>query len=157
MVDWKKPMREIKIGTGRKVTNGNDIAILTIGHPGNFAQEAIAELAEQGVSVAHYDMRFVKPIDETMLHEVFSKFKKVITVEDGCLMGGFGSAVLEFMVDQKYTAEIVRLGIPDEYIHHGTQEELWADCDFNKGAIVKTVSKMLSIQKQTKVAETKVG
>ena len=157
MVDWKKPMREIKIGTGRKVTNGNDIAILTIGHPGNFAQEAIIELAEQGVSVAHYDMRFVKPIDETMLHEVFSKFKKVITVEDGCLMGGFGSAVLEFMVDQKYTAEIVRLGIPDEYIHHGTQEELWADCGFNKGAIVKTVSKMLSIQKQTKVAETKVG
>jgi 1-deoxy-D-xylulose-5-phosphate synthase len=92
-----------------------------------------------------------------MLHEVFSKFKKVITVEDGCLMGGFGSAVLEFMVDQKYTAEIVRLGIPDEYIHHGTQEELWADCGFNKVAIVKTVSKMLSIQKQTKVAETKVG
>jgi 1-deoxy-D-xylulose-5-phosphate synthase len=157
MVDWKKPMREIKIGTGRKVTNGNDIAILTIGHPGNFAQEAIIELAEQGVSLAHYDMRFVKPIDETMLHEVFSKFKKVITVEDGCLMGGFGSAVLEFMVDQKYAAEIVRLGIPDEYIHHGTQEELWADCGFNKGAIVKTVSKMLSIQKQTKVAETKVG
>jgi 1-deoxy-D-xylulose-5-phosphate synthase len=157
MVDWKKPMREIKIGTGRKVTNGNDIAILTIGHPGNFAQEAIIELAEQGVSVAHYDMRFVKPIDETMLHEVFSKFKKVITVEDGCLMGGFGSAALEFMVDQKYTAEIVRLGIPDEYIHHGTQEELWADCGFNKGAIVKTVSKMLSIQKQTKVVETKVG
>ena len=157
MVDWKKPMREIKIGTGRKVTNGNDIAILTIGHPGNFAQEAIVELAEQGVSVAHYDMRFVKPIDETMLHEVFSKFKKVITVEDGCLMGGFGSAVLEFMVDQKYAAEIVRLGIPDEYIHHGTQEELWADCGFNKGAIIKTVSKMLSIQKQTKVVETKVG
>jgi 1-deoxy-D-xylulose-5-phosphate synthase len=157
MVDWKKPMREIKIGTGRKVTNGNDIAILTIGHPGNFAQEAIAELADQGVSVAHYDMRFVKPIDETMLHEVFSKFKKVITVEDGCLMGGFGSAVLEFMVDQKYAAEIVRLGIPDEYSHHGTQEELWADCGFNKGAIVKTVSKMLSVQKQTKVSETKVG
>jgi 1-deoxy-D-xylulose-5-phosphate synthase len=157
MVDWKKPMREIKIGTGRKVTNGNDIAILTIGHPGNFAQEAIAELAEQGVSAAHYDMRFVKPIDETMLHEVFSKFKKVITVEDGCLMGGFGSAVLEFMVDQKYAAEIIRLGIPDEYIHHGTQEELWADCGFNKGAIVKTVSKMLSVQKQTKVSETKVG
>lgn len=157
MVDWKKPMREVKIGTGRKVTNGNDIAILTIGHPGNFAQDAIVELSDQGVSVAHYDMRFVKPIDETMLHEVFTKFKKVITVEDGCLMGGFGSAVLEFMVDQKYNAEIVRLGISDEYIHHGTQEELWADCGFNKGAIVKTVSKMLSIQKQTKVAETKVG
>lgn len=157
MVEWKKPMREIKIGTGRKVTSGNDIAILTIGHPGNFAQEAIAELAEQGVSAAHYDMRFVKPIDETMLHEVFSKFKKVITVEDGCLMGGFGSAVLEFMVDQKYNAEVVRLGIPDEYIHHGTQEELWIDCGFNKEAIAKTVCKMLSIQKSIKVAENKVG
>jgi 1-deoxy-D-xylulose-5-phosphate synthase len=157
MVEWKKPMREIKIGTGRKVTSGNDIAILTIGHPGNFAQEAIVELAEQGVSAAHYDMRFVKPIDETMLHEVFSKFKKVITVEDGCLMGGFGSAVLEFMVDQKYNAEVVRLGIPDEYIHHGTQEELWIDCGFNKAAIAKTVCKMLSIQKSIKVAENKVG
>jgi 1-deoxy-D-xylulose-5-phosphate synthase len=157
MVDWKKPLREIKIGTGRKVTNGNDIAILTIGHPGNFAQEAIVELAEQGVSVAHYDMRFVKPIDETMLHEVFTKFKKVITVEDGCLMGGFGSAVLEFMVDQKYNAEVVRLGIPDEYIHHGTQEELWEDCGFNKVAITKTVCKMLSIQMNIKVVENKVG
>jgi 1-deoxy-D-xylulose-5-phosphate synthase len=157
MVEWKKPMREIQIGTGRKVTSGNDIAILTVGHPGNFAQEAIAELTEQGVSAAHYDMRFVKPIDETMLHEVFSKFKKVITVEDGCLMGGFGSAVLEFMVDQKYNAEVVRLGIPDEYIHHGTQEELWIDCGFNKEAIAKTVCKMLSIQKSIKVAENKVG
>jgi 1-deoxy-D-xylulose-5-phosphate synthase len=157
MVDWKKPMREVKIGTGRKVTNGNDIAILTIGHPGNFAQDAIVELSDQGVSVAHYDMRFVKPIDETMLHEVFTKFKKVITVEDGCLMGGFGSAVLEFMVDQKYTAEVVRLGIPDEYVHHGTQEELWDDCGFNKAAIVKTVSKMLSLKKSVEPAETKVG
>jgi 1-deoxy-D-xylulose-5-phosphate synthase len=157
MVEWKKPMREIQIGTGRKVTSGNDIAILTVGHPGNFAQEAIAELTEQGVSAAHYDMRFLKPIDETMLHEVFSKFKKVITVEDGCLMGGFGSAVLEFMVDQKYNAEVVRLGIPDEYIHHGTQEELWIDCGFNKEAIAKTVCKMLSIQKSIKVAENKVG
>ncbi|MFM7668413.1 MAG: 1-deoxy-D-xylulose-5-phosphate synthase [Bacteroidota bacterium] len=157
MVDWKKPMREIKIGAGRKVTNGNDIAILTIGHPGNFAQEALTELAELGVSVAHYDMRFVKPIDETMLHEVFTKFKKVITVEDGCLMGGFGSAVLEFMVDQKYNAEVVRLGIPDEYIHHGTQEELWEDCGFNAVAITKSVCKMLSIKKSVKSTETKVG
>jgi len=157
MVDWKKPMREIKIGTGRKVTNGNDIAILTIGHPGNFAQDALTELIELGVSVAHYDMRFVKPIDETMLHEVFTKFKKVITVEDGCMMGGFGSAVLEFMVDQKYNSVVVRLGIPDEYIHHGTQEELWEDCGFNAAAITKTVYKMLSIKKSVKSAETKVG
>jgi 1-deoxy-D-xylulose-5-phosphate synthase len=145
MTEWKTPFREIKVGTGRKVTSGNDIAILTIGHPGNFAQDAIAELNQLGVSAAHYDMRFVKPIDEMMLHEVFTKFKKVITIEDGCIMGGFGSAVLEFMVDQGYSAQVIRLGIPDEYIHHGTQEELWSDCGFDKKAIIDTVKKMFSI------------
>ena len=118
MTEWKTPFKEIKIGQGRKVTSGDDIAILSIGHPGNFAQSAIKILKESGISVAHYDMRFVKPLDTLLLHEVFSKFNKVITVEDGCLMGGFGSAVLEFMVDQKYQAEVIRLGIPDEYIHH---------------------------------------
>ena len=157
MTEWKTPFKEIKIGTGRKVTSGNDVAILTIGHPGNFAQDAINELKSSGVSVAHYDMRFVKPIDEVMLHEVFSKFKKVITIEDGCLMGGFGSAVLEFMVDQGYSAQVTRLGIPDEYIHHGTQEELWADCGFDKNAIVKTIKKMFSIVDGLNKAEEKVG
>ena len=141
MTEWKTPFKEIKVGTGRKITNGNDLAILSIGHPGNFVQEAIQELKEEGVSVAHYDMRFVKPIDQVMLHEVFTKFKKVITIEDGCLMGGFGSAVVEFMIDQKYNSEIVRLGIPDEYIHHGTQDELWEDCGFDKKAILKTIKK----------------
>lgn len=145
MLEWKTVMKAVKVGTGRKITNGEDIAILTIGHPGNFAQKAIEELKATGASVAHYDMRFVKPIDEVMLHEVFSKFKKVITVEDGCLMGGFGSAVIEFMVDQKYAAEVVRLGIPDQYVHHGTQEELWADCGFDAKSIAETVKKMLSI------------
>ena len=145
MTEWRTPFKEIKVGTGRKITNGDDLAILSIGHPGNFVQEAIQELKEEGVSVAHYDMRFVKPIDQVMLHEVFTKFKKVITIEDGCLMGGFGSAVVEFMSDQKYNSEIVRLGIPDEYIHHGTQEELWEDCGFDKKAILKTIKKMLSI------------
>jgi 1-deoxy-D-xylulose-5-phosphate synthase len=146
MLEWKTPLKAVKIGTGRKVTNGEDLAILTIGHPGNFAQKAIEQLKEMGASVAHYDMRFVKPIDEVMLHEVFSKFKKVITVEDGCLMGGFGSAVIEFMVDQKYQGEVVRLGIPDEYIHHGTQEELWADCGFDTASIVKEVQTLLQLK-----------
>jgi len=146
MTEWKTPLKEIKIGEGRKVTNGEDVAILTIGHPGNFAQEAIQELKAIGVSVAHYDMRFVKPIDEIMLHEVFSKFKHVITIEDGCLMGGFGSAVIEFMVDQKYQAEVVRLGIPDEYVHHGTQEELWSDCGFDSQAIVRTVKEITKFE-----------
>jgi 1-deoxy-D-xylulose-5-phosphate synthase len=146
MTQWKTPFKEIKIGTGRKVSNGEDIAVLSIGHPGNFVQEAITELNDKGLSVAHYDMRFVKPLDETLLHEVFSKFDKVITVEDGCLMGGFGSAIIEFMVDQNYTSKVIRLGIPDQYIHHGTQEELWADCGFDKNGIIQTVIKMTGYQ-----------
>jgi 1-deoxy-D-xylulose-5-phosphate synthase len=156
MTEWKTPFKEIKIGEGRKVTAGEDIAILTIGHPGNFAQKAIAALQGAGVSIAHYDMRFVKPLDTLLLHEVFSKFKKVITVEDGCLMGGFGSAVLEFMVDQKYQAEVVRLGIPDEYIHHGTQEELWADCGFDTESIIQTISTIFQLN-QEKITQQHVG
>lgn len=148
MTEWNTPFKEIKVGQGRKVTAGEDIAILTIGHPGNFAQEAIKELKGAGVSIAHYDMRFVKPLDTLLLHEVFGKFKKVITVEDGCLMGGFGSAVLEFMVDQKYHADVIRLGIPDEYIHHGTQEELWADCGFDTQSIVATISQIFNLNQE---------
>ncbi|MDB0037800.1 1-deoxy-D-xylulose-5-phosphate synthase [bacterium] len=145
MKEWKTPLQKIKVGTGRKLNSGKDLAILTIGHPGNFAQEAIDEIKSSGASIAHYDMRFVKPLDETMLHEVFAKFDKVITVEDGCLMGGFGSSIVEFMVDQKYSAEVVRLGIPDEYIHHGTQQELWAQCGFDKNGIVKTFKQLLNL------------
>jgi len=145
MLDWKTPFKEIKTGKGRKITNGEDIAILSIGHPGNFAQEAIAKMSDTGISIAHYDMRFVKPLDEMLLHEIFSKFKKIITIEDGCIMGGFGSAIIEFMVDQKYQSEVVRLGIPDEYIHHGTQEELWDECGFDVAAIIKTIEKLVSI------------
>ena len=156
MTEWKTPFKEIKIGEGRKVTAGDDIAILSIGHPGNFAQEAIEQLKETGVSIAHYDMRFVKPLDTLLLHEIFTKFKKVITIEDGCLMGGFGSAVLEFMVDQKYQAEVIRLGIPDEYIHHGTQEELWADCGFDTQSIIQTISTIFQLN-QEKITQQNVG
>jgi 1-deoxy-D-xylulose-5-phosphate synthase len=147
--EWKTPMKEITVGKGRRLTNGDDIAILSIGHPGNFVQEAIEELSKIGVSVAHYDMRFVKPLDEIMLHEVFTKFKYIISVEDGCVMGGFGSAVIEFMADQKYQADMTRLGIPDKYIHHGTQKELWSDCGFDAKGIVNTVIKTLSISEHT--------
>ena len=156
MTEWKTPFKEIKIGQGRKVTAGDDIAILTVGHPGNFAQEAIDKLKGTGVSIAHYDMRFVKPLDTLLLHEIFTKFKKVITIEDGCLMGGFGSAILEFMVDQKYQAEVIRLGIPDEYIHHGTQEELWADCGFDTPSIISTISTIFKLDKE-KIAQQNVG
>ncbi len=145
MTEWRTPFNEIKTGRGRKVTNGEDIALLSIGHPGNFAQEAIAKMSDSGISIAHYDMRFAKPLDELLLHEIFSKFKKIITIEDGCIMGGFGSAIIEFMVDQKYQSEVVRLGIPDKYIHHGTQEELWDECGFDAAAIIKTIEKLVSI------------
>ena len=145
MTEWKTPFQKITIGTGRKLRTGKDIAILSLGHPGNFAEAAIEELKSTGASIAHYDMRFAKPLDETMLHEVFTKFDKIITIEDGCLMGGFGSAIIEFMADQKYSSEVVRLGIPDHYVHHGTQEELWADCGYDKNAIVATIKEMLNL------------
>ncbi|MDC1202820.1 1-deoxy-D-xylulose-5-phosphate synthase [Crocinitomicaceae bacterium] len=150
MTDWKKPMKEISIGKGRRLSNGDDLAILSIGHPGNFVQSAVSELSEYGASIAHYDMRFVKPIDEVMLHEVFTKFDRIITIEDGCVMGGFGSAVVEFMTDQKYQAEVIRLGIPDQYIHHGTQKELWSDCGYDTKGIVDNVIKTLSLSKQSR-------
>ena len=157
MTEWKTPMKAIQVGTGRKLTNGDDVAILSIGHPGNFAQTAIKELKTLGVSVAHYDMRFVKPIDEVMLHEVFSKYNKIITVEDGCIVGGFGSAVIEFMADHNYSSKVTRLGIPDKYIHHGTVEELQADCGFDANSIVKTVKELVNYKESEKKQNEKVG
>lgn len=157
MTNWKTPLKALRVGEGRKVTSGEDIAILTIGHVGNFAQTAIDRLKEEGASVAHYDMRFVKPIDETMLHEVFTKFDKVITIEDGCIMGGFGSAVIEFMADNHYHARVVRLGIPDKYIHHGTPEELHADCGFDASAIAAKVRELLGMEAQTITQHSAVG
>ncbi len=144
MPDWKTPMHELAIGRGRKLINGNDIAILTIGHPGNFATKACADLLKDGISAAHYDMRFAKPIDETLLHEVFAKFNRVITVEDGCIIGGMGSAVVEFMAENGYAAQVKRLGIPDKYIHHGEQKELWADCGFDAAGITSTAKELLA-------------
>jgi len=143
MTQWKTAFKEIKIGTGRKIKNGNDIAFLTIGPMGNQTIKACEELESKGISCAHYDMRFAKPIDETILHEVFSKFDKIITVEDGCLMGGMGSAILEFMADHNYHTQVVRLGIPDKYVQHGTQAELYKDCNYDKDAMVKSAEKMI--------------
>ncbi|MFI5204739.1 MAG: 1-deoxy-D-xylulose-5-phosphate synthase [Flavobacteriales bacterium] len=144
MTDWRKPFKEITIGTGRKVKPGKDIAVLSIGAIGNEALLACNELANDGIDAALYDMRFVKPLDETMLHEIFTKFEKVITVEDGCLTGGFGSAITEFMSDNGYKATLVRLGIPDRFIDHGTQAELYLECAYDKAAILKTVHKLMS-------------
>lgn len=150
--EWKTPFKKIKIGTGRRVRNGEDVAILTIGDIGNYAVKATLELEKKGISVAHYDMRFVKPIDEILLHEVFGKFKKIITVENGTIVGGMGSAVLEFMADNNYQAEVKRLGIPDKFIEHGTQSELYDECHFNDKAIVATVKSLLTAQENKALA-----
>jgi 1-deoxy-D-xylulose-5-phosphate synthase len=152
MTQWKTPFKEIKVGTGRKVKSGNDIAFLTIGPMGNQTIEACKELEEKGISVAHYDMRFVKPLDETLLHEVFSKFEKVITVEDGCLMGGMGSAILEFMADHNYKSNVIRLGIPDKYVQHGTQAQLYKECNYDKDAMVKSAEKMIGQKAQKSIS-----
>jgi 1-deoxy-D-xylulose-5-phosphate synthase len=135
MPDWKTPMHEIPTGTGRKLKDGEDLAILSLGHPGNFVTTAIRELRTEGLNPAHYDMRFVKPLDEAMLHEVFIKYDKIITVEDGSLSGGFGSAILEFMAVHDYKANIRMLGIPDEVIEHGSPKELQRECGFDAAGI----------------------
>ena len=150
MTNWKLPFKEITVGKGRKIKSGTDIAILSLGHPGNFVVEA-CELLKETHSIAHYDMRFAKPLDEVLLHEVFSKFDKVITIEDGCMQGGMGSAVLEFMADNGYSARVKRLGIPDKFIEHGEQKELWQECGFDTNAIVETVKEMVAKKNQSLV------
>lgn len=143
MLEWKTPFRALKVGTGRKIQSGSDVAFLTIGAIGNLTRKACEKLEAEGISVAHYDMRFVKPIDELMLHEVFGKFDKVITVEDGCIQGGFGSAVLEFMADHGYQSRVVRLGIPDEFIEHGSQNQLYKECGYDIDAMVASAKRLV--------------
>ena len=143
MPNWRTPFEEIEIGTGRKIKEGEELAILTIGHIGNYAIEVCESLQAKGIEIGHYDMRFVKPLDEAMLHEVFEKYSKVVTVEDGSIQGGFGSAVLEFMADHNYQATVRRLGIPDQVIEHGEQGDLHHECGFDTSGIMKAVIEML--------------
>ena len=143
IVDWKKPFEKLEIGKGSKISQGEDVAILTIGHVGNYAVEAGKELNKSEIFPAHYDLRFVKPLDEELLHEVFSKFDKIVTVEDGCLPGGFGSAIVEFMTDHNYKSQIVRLGIPDKIIEHGEPEQLHKECGFDFESIKQAVIRLL--------------
>ncbi|RYF22222.1 MAG: 1-deoxy-D-xylulose-5-phosphate synthase [Flavobacteriales bacterium] len=149
MPDWKRPFKALEIGKGRKICDGEDVAILSIGHVGNFAVEACQELNSEGIFPAHFDMRFVKPLDATMLHDVFTRFKNIITIEDGCLQAGMGSAIIEFMADHQYQANVVRLGIPDEFIEHGEQPELWSICGYDKNAIISEVKK-IAVSRTTK-------
>lgn len=146
MIDWEQPFEELTIGEGRQIAEGNELAILTIGHPGNFATKAREQMEQKGYSVAQYDMRFVKPLDEKLLHQIFKKHNKVITVEDGCVQGGFGSAILEFMADHNYHAQVKRLGVPDSFIQHGTQDELWRECNYDVQAIQEAIQQMVGIK-----------
>lgn len=140
LTDWKCPLEELPIGKGRKLKEGKDMAVITLGPIGNLAAKAI-ERAEQasGKSIAHYDLRFLKPIDEAMLHEIGKQFKQVITIEDGALNGGMGSAVLEFMADNNYQPNISRIGIPDKFIEHGTIPELYKICGMDEESIVNKI------------------
>ena len=137
--DWEKPFTETEIGKARLLSEGKDIAVLSIGHPGNFVTEAVKILEGEGISVTHYDMRFLAPVDTESLHNVFKRFRNIITVEDGVIKGGLGSAVMEFMCDNGYRAGIKRLGIPDYFVEQGTQEELIRECGFDTESIVKTI------------------
>lgn len=144
--EWKTPMKEIKIGKGRKIKEGEHIAILSFGHPGNFVASAIREVNSEGLNPAHYDMRFVKPIDEELLHEICMKFKKIITVEDGTVIGGFGSAVLEFMATHNYTSQVKILGIPDRIIEHGSPKELYSEIRIDANHIAEEIRQIAEVE-----------
>lgn len=145
MPEWRTPFKAIEIGTGRKLKDGEEIALLTLGHPGNFAAAAIRELISDGIRPAHYDMRFVKPLDEALLHEICQRYPKLITVEDGTVKGGFGSAVLEFMAANGYKNDFRILGIPDRLVEHGTPAELHRECGYDATAIVNAVREMAGV------------
>ena len=139
--DWHCELEEIEVGTGRKLSDGEDLAILSVGPVGNNVQKAIAE--RSNLSIAHYDMRFVKPLDENLLYEVAHKFKNIITVEDGIREGGFGSAVLEWMDDNGYHPNIVRLGLPDSFVEHGTVGELQQIVGIDADGICKAIDNIV--------------
>mgnify|MGYP001577427353 FL=1 len=142
MPEWKTEFKSIEIGTGRKLRTGKDIAILSFGHVGNYATEVCNDYDKEGFHIAHYDLRFAKPLDQKMLHQVFENHTHIITLEDGCITGGVGSSVVEFMADNQYNASVYRLGIPDEFIEHGPQQQLHADCGYDKESIKKKIEQI---------------
>ncbi len=146
LVDWQCPLEEIPVGKGRCLKKGKDIALLTLGPIGNTAARAIERYEQEtGQSVAHYDLRFLKPLDETLLHEVGKNFTRIITVEDGVLKGGMGTAVLEFMADNGYTPQVVRIGIPDHFVEHGTVKQLYHLCSMDEEGIIKALEGSLEL------------
>ena len=145
LTDWKCPLEPIEVGTGRMMKEGKHLAIITLGPIGNIAADAIAtyEAAHPEVKIAHYDLRFLKPLDETLLHNIGKNFQHIITLEDGCLKGGMGSALLEFFADNGYTPKVTRLGIPDRFIEHGSVPELYDICGIDEAHVLKAIGRML--------------
>jgi 1-deoxy-D-xylulose-5-phosphate synthase len=141
--DWQKPFKEIEIGKARLVRPGKDIAVLTIGNAGNLAEEALLKLETENIEAEHWDMRFVKPLDKDCLHGIFRHFNQVLVVEDGILAGGFGSAVIEFMCDNGYKSNVKRLGVPDSFIDHGSQTELYKECGFDADSIYQAIKSLV--------------
>lgn len=139
LLDWHLPFESIPVGKGYRVSDGEDVAVLSLGPLGYTVQKAIAKAKESGLSVAHYNMIFLKPLDEELLHEVGRRFKRIVTVEDGVIRGGFGSAVLEFMADNGYTPKVRRVGLPDQFATHGTPEQLYALYGMDEEGILKAI------------------
>ena len=151
MPEWKTPLTALEIGKGRKIKDGKEVAILSFGHPGNFATTAIRNLRSEGIDPAHYDIRFVKPLDEALLHEVFANYSKIVTVEDGTVVGGFGSAILEFMNANGYKASVTILGIPDRLVEHGTLKELHRECAYDAAGIEAAVKEIVTKEALVKI------
>ena len=142
LANWECPLEEIEVGTGRKLHDGNEVAVLTIGPIGNDVEDIIKE--DNSTAIAHYDMRFLKPLDENILHEVGKKFKRIVTIEDGARNGGFGSAILEWMSDHGYSPAVTRMGLPDTFIEHGTVAQLRKIAGIDKESIRKEIKNQAS-------------
>ena len=141
LIDWRCPLEEVPVGRGRKLKDGSDLAFITIGPIGNLARRAIDRAErEQGLSIAHYDLRFLKPLDEELLHEIGQRFSRILTAEDGVRLGGMGSAVVEFMADHGYTPRIRRIGIPDQFVEHGSVDELYHLCGMDEDSMLRPCS-----------------
>jgi 1-deoxy-D-xylulose-5-phosphate synthase len=143
ILDWKREFQEIPVGKGRKISDGIELAVLSIGHPGNFVVEASMILIKEQITFSHYDMRFVTPLDHEILDEVAAKFDTIITVEDGVIEGGFGSAVTEYFSQTDKNISVIRLGVPNRFVEHGTQEELYRECGFDAEGICRTVRELI--------------
>jgi 1-deoxy-D-xylulose-5-phosphate synthase len=151
---WRTDFEEIELGKGQQILPGKQVAVLSIGHIGNEAEKACLLLREQGLEPALYDMRFVKPLDATLLHTIFKSYPSVITVEDASIVGGFGSAIAEFMVDNQYTNQLIRLGIPDTLIEHGEQSELYHLCGIDSVGIVQKIAELFQAKSTQKVVQS---